>query len=229
MAHTDIRVAPENMLDFLAYVEQRQGEGTGWDNAPMLCHVALDMAPIPARLCFTEVGPWEWTTFFFGIGPAGATGDVSNDLALFADRAKQLPDFLAVAFMYWTPATDDSKARRTLIAVDERARLYRVTRTEGGPGVTAEQLTFLDEDEHLLALNKVADALRGGPAVHEYAFDVKMFAVVRVHATSEQAARDLIDDVCDIQVGTVAPGVEISGADFDGEHDLFEVDGSDPA
>ncbi|MET7335870.1 hypothetical protein [Nonomuraea sp. NPDC005650] len=229
MADNHTLYTPASMLDFLTHVEQREGEAHGWGNLPMLYDITLDVAPSPARLTFTEIGPWQWTPFFFGIGPEGATGDVNHDLGLYADRAEPLPHFLAAVFRYETPATDDSKARRVLLAVDERARLYRVTRVEGDATATAEQLSHLDEDEHLLALNKIADALRGGPAIHEYAFDAKLMAVVRVKATSEQAARELIGDTCDIEVGTIAPNVEISSADFDGEYDLFEVDGDDPA
>ncbi|MFG1976934.1 hypothetical protein ACGFJC_47045 [Nonomuraea fuscirosea] len=226
---TDINAfyTPARLLDYLTQFELRQDEAHGWGDFPMLYTLTLDTITRPATLRRVQVAPWEWTLFF--VCPDGVNGDIDHDLNLYASRAQWLSGFLTTWLVYSTPATDESKARRIVIAIDERGRLYRVTRTEGDPNPVAEHLTNLDEDEHLLALSYVANALRGGPPVFEYAFDVKLMAIARVKATSEKAARDLLDDVTDIAIGTVAPHIEITSADIDGKPDLFEIDGNDPA
>lgn len=69
---------------------------------------------------------------------------------------------------------------------------------------------------------------------HEYAFDVKLFAVVRVRAKDEQTARDLIQnnvDGMDLSAGNIYGdgwSLTLTEASADGEPDLFEIDGEDP-
>ncbi|GAA1614469.1 hypothetical protein GCM10009733_008350 [Nonomuraea maheshkhaliensis] len=228
MAHTII--ASEEMLNFLTHVEQREGGANGWEQPPALYDITLDTTRTPASLTFTELGPWHWTAFFFGLGPNGATGDVDHDLGLYADRVDPLPHFLATVLRYGTPANDMSRARRTLIAVDERARLYRVTSVDGDSTMTAEQLTRFEEDPHLAALAKVADALRGGPAVHEYAFEVKLFAVAQVRATNEEEARQLISSFQSVDIDHSHNGVTVTEVSSDdGVPDLIEIDGEAPS
>lgn len=74
---------------------------------------------------------------------------------------------------------------------------------------------------------------------HEYAFDVKLWAVVRVKATSEERARAILRDFVEcLDIGTVADhhnrpdfqeGEEIrfTEASSEGDYDLFEIDGED--
>jgi len=67
----------------------------------------------------------------------------------------------------------------------------------------------------------------------EYAFDVKLWAAVRVIANSEAEARKKMLDVCDcLDVGYDKDGVKITEAsieDEDGEtSELFEIDGEVP-
>lgn len=64
--------------------------------------------------------------------------------------------------------------------------------------------------------------------MHEYLFDVKLFASVRINAESEEAAlawlRD--NDCAAISFGFDDSGQVVSGeASMDGEADLMEVDG----
>jgi hypothetical protein len=65
----------------------------------------------------------------------------------------------------------------------------------------------------------------------EYAFDVKMFSVVRVKAEDEEAARMLLDEylqAVDINVHIFVGDedrIHITEASMDGEADLVEVDG----
>lgn len=54
---------------------------------------------------------------------------------------------------------------------------------------------------------------------HEYLFDVKLFASVRVMASSEAAARKLLDEMDPVD------DMLLFGASIDGEADLIEIDG----
>jgi len=77
--------------------------------------------------------------------------------------------------------------------------------------------------------------------VHEYAFDVKLWTTVRVKASTEKRAREILHDFADcLDIGTVAdsqnredmsPGEEIrfTEASSEGSYDLIEIDGEDPA
>ena len=61
----------------------------------------------------------------------------------------------------------------------------------------------------------------------EYAFDVKLWAVARVTADSEQEARDKLRNYADcLDIGLISPdGVRFTEASSEGEYDLFEIDG----
>jgi len=59
----------------------------------------------------------------------------------------------------------------------------------------------------------------------EYAFDIKLFAVVRVEADSLADARRRVQDLQAIEIGYDADGVHITEGSTDGEPDLFEIDG----
>lgn len=69
---------------------------------------------------------------------------------------------------------------------------------------------------------------------HNYLFDVKLFASIRVEAESEAAARaclrEMFDCACISDYGVAENGVVTypSEASMDGEADLVEVDGEDP-
>ena len=63
--------------------------------------------------------------------------------------------------------------------------------------------------------------------MHEYLFDVKLFASLRVKATSEEEARKLLAtalDCCTINCGEINGDPLVGEASPDGEHDLVEVD-----
>ena len=66
---------------------------------------------------------------------------------------------------------------------------------------------------------------------HEYAFDVKLFAAIRVRAESEAEARAMIRDHidgADANLGAWPDGTPIlCEVSADGEADLYEVDGED--
>lgn len=67
--------------------------------------------------------------------------------------------------------------------------------------------------------------------MHEYAFDVKVTAVVRVKAKSEKEARALLDHKLDAETPPEAEALgirltEFSIDDATGPH-LFEIDGVD--
>lgn len=70
-------------------------------------------------------------------------------------------------------------------------------------------------------------------AKHEYLFDVKLFAAVRVTAENAEEARAMIRDqleCADTNFGTWDNGDPICAeASLDGELDLVEVDGETPA
>lgn len=61
----------------------------------------------------------------------------------------------------------------------------------------------------------------------EYAFDVKLWAMARVTATSEQDARDKLANYADcLDIGFVSPdGVKFTEASSEGSFDLIEIDG----
>ena len=67
------------------------------------------------------------------------------------------------------------------------------------------------------------------PQEHEYLFDIKLFASLRVKATSEAKARQLLKTALDcatINCGAWPNGEPIVGeASEDGEADLMEIDG----
>lgn len=77
------------------------------------------------------------------------------------------------------------------------------------------------------------------PTIHEYAFDVTLFAVIRVKATTEANAREAMDRVLscmDLSEFTIdgmndemaAESLQITEASLstaDGEPHLFELDG----
>lgn len=67
------------------------------------------------------------------------------------------------------------------------------------------------------------------PAIHEYAFDIKLLAAVRVKATSEDMARrHLFEclDAADSNLGAWPDGSPIlAEVSMDGEADLYEIDG----
>ncbi|MGW0485826.1 hypothetical protein [Nonomuraea sp. NPDC003214] len=210
----------------LPVMEQGEADRDGWDANPTL----YTFARTPHSVHIQGLNPADWTNFFFGIGPEGATGDVAHDIDLYATRAQPLPGFLGVVLIYHTDPDPDTNTAdaRTLVAVDERGTAYRVHRPHG-TGTAPAEVAYLDDDPHLLALNRLADALRGGPAEHEYTFDVKVFFTATVKATSEKKARALIDDLCDIEVSTTVQGVTLGCGEVDGEADLVSVDGDDPA
>jgi hypothetical protein len=64
---------------------------------------------------------------------------------------------------------------------------------------------------------------------HEYAFDVKLLAAIRVKAASEQEAREKLAEhlqCADTNFGAWPDGSPIlAEASIDGEADLYEVDG----
>lgn len=66
-------------------------------------------------------------------------------------------------------------------------------------------------------------------SIHEYVFDVKLFATVTVKATSEKAARAILKDALDCADcnGGVWPDGSpvLFEASMDGEADLNQVDG----
>lgn len=70
--------------------------------------------------------------------------------------------------------------------------------------------------------------------IHEYAFDVKLFAVIRVKAESLEQARVLMRKVVDATAPTELPStVELTEFSLseDGEdenEEPFEIDGEDP-
>jgi hypothetical protein len=72
----------------------------------------------------------------------------------------------------------------------------------------------------------------GPDELHEYLFDLKLFASVRVKAESEAAARALIAahiHCADVNFGAWPDGSPILGeASVDGEADLMEIDGEAP-
>ena len=64
----------------------------------------------------------------------------------------------------------------------------------------------------------------------EYAFDVKLWAVCRVQAASEEEAREKLKNVVDcLDIGidgfNGGHGVKITEASTEGELDLIEIDG----
>ena len=63
----------------------------------------------------------------------------------------------------------------------------------------------------------------------EFTFDVKAFAIVRVTANDEAAARAMLEPFCDFMAGNPwRAGDSFAVADsvaMDGEADLLEVDG----
>lgn len=65
--------------------------------------------------------------------------------------------------------------------------------------------------------------------MREYAFDVKLFAAIRVKADSETAARKLIQDHIDATTANLGawPNGDpiICEVSTDGVHDLYEIDG----
>lgn len=66
---------------------------------------------------------------------------------------------------------------------------------------------------------------------HEYTFDVKLFAVIRVRAASESEARKMLTaalDAADANFGAWPDGSPIlaeASLDHDGHDELIEVDG----
>lgn len=67
---------------------------------------------------------------------------------------------------------------------------------------------------------------------HEYAFDVKLFATVRITAADEATARAQLAETMDgASLSVCHGGVDMPDtfeASMDGEPDLIEVDGEDP-
>lgn len=67
--------------------------------------------------------------------------------------------------------------------------------------------------------------------MHEYAFDVKMFAAIRVKAETEAKARAMLAealDCADCNMGAWPDGTPIlCEASMDGDADLYEIDGED--
>lgn len=68
------------------------------------------------------------------------------------------------------------------------------------------------------------------PNKHEYAFDVKLFAALRVKAHSEKEARELLAQALDcvtINCGAILgePLIGEASIDEEGEFDLYEIDG----
>lgn len=61
----------------------------------------------------------------------------------------------------------------------------------------------------------------------EYAFDVKLWAVARVTAASEDEARKKLANYADdLDIGMVTPdGVRFTTAGSEGDFDLIEIDG----
>ena len=66
---------------------------------------------------------------------------------------------------------------------------------------------------------------------HEYAFDVKLFAVVRIKAKSEESARTLLNEALSCaNIDWKENNVNITEASLttdDGEPLLFEIDGEE--
>ena len=62
---------------------------------------------------------------------------------------------------------------------------------------------------------------------HEYAFDVKLWAVARVTAATEKEARAKLADYAQcLDIGMQTPnGVSFTEASSEGEYELFEIDG----
>jgi hypothetical protein len=64
---------------------------------------------------------------------------------------------------------------------------------------------------------------------HEYLFDAKLFALLRITAPSEHAARHALMELLDsttINCGALACGAPLVGeASLDGDLELLEVDG----
>lgn len=66
---------------------------------------------------------------------------------------------------------------------------------------------------------------------HEYLFDVKLFASIRVVADTEAEARAWLRehlDCADANFGSDEGAPIVAEASMDGEADLIEVDGEDP-
>ena len=60
----------------------------------------------------------------------------------------------------------------------------------------------------------------------EFAFDVKLWAVARVQATSEAEARKKLHEVADcMNIAYSENGVLFTEASSEGEYDLIEIDG----
>lgn len=70
------------------------------------------------------------------------------------------------------------------------------------------------------------------PQPNEYAFDVKMFAVIRVTAKDENTARRMLEDAMDcasINCGAWPNGDPITAeASMDGDPDLVSINDDDP-
>ncbi|MFI9845191.1 hypothetical protein ACIHFD_49790 [Nonomuraea sp. NPDC051941] len=155
----------DTLLKAFAIMEKGKADEDGWETNPQLTTFALD-----DTLRITEVSPWAWTCLIRGVlGPADATGDPTTDLARYADRVEPLKDFLAVALLYQTDYdySADRSGSRVVIAVDVRGTCYRIERREGDDEPSMAELVNLDADELLPIVNRIADALRGGPAQTE--------------------------------------------------------------
>lgn len=65
--------------------------------------------------------------------------------------------------------------------------------------------------------------------MHEYAFDVKLWAAVRIKAESEKEARRILSshlDCVEVNLGALPNGDPLlAEASSEGDADLFEVDG----
>jgi len=68
--------------------------------------------------------------------------------------------------------------------------------------------------------------------MHEYAFDIKLWAVARINAANEDEARKRLADINCIDVGYDEDGIKITEASLEENEDshceLFEVDGETP-
>jgi hypothetical protein len=81
----------------------------------------------------------------------------------------------------------------------------------------------------IMSTSRNFDGLESGAGKHEYLFDVKLFAALRISASNERAARRILKEVLDcatINCGALPDGSPLVGeASADGHPELVEVDG----
>ncbi|WP_329431053.1 hypothetical protein OG339_48695 (plasmid) [Streptosporangium sp. NBC_01495] len=151
---------PDVLTWIFTRMERNIEEAGEWDNAPRLTTLTTSGPGELPKLTISEIPPEKWTILVAGIGAPDATGDVDDDLALYARTAKPLPGFLALVFTYEADGDDDVPARRYLVAIDRDRNVYQVTREQGEEEATAARIA-VPEDAFGPVLFEIAAALRG--------------------------------------------------------------------